>query len=67
MFPKNSPTFFDQKALELNQYLPENKIEKHTSEYFNMASVCRQYTTDQQIISFINMNNDCNVVFLALV
>ena len=39
-FPK---FFYDEKALSLKQYIPTDNIEKNTTEYFYMASVCRQH------------------------
>ena len=40
-FPK---FFYDEKALSLKQYIPENSIEKNSIEYFYMASVCCLHT-----------------------
>ena len=57
--------FYDEKALSLKQHIPTNSIESNTTEYFYMASVCRQQTIDKKIISFIEKNNECNIVFLG--
>lgn len=57
--------FYDEKALSLKQHIPTSNIESNTTEYFYMASVCRQQTMDKKIISFIEKNNECNVVFLG--
>ena len=57
--------FYDEKALSLKQHIPTNSIESNTTEYFYMASVCRQQTMDKKIISFIEKNNECNIVFLG--
>lgn len=63
---ENFPKFFyDEKALSLKQYIPTNLIEKNASEYFHMASVCRQYVIDKKIIKFLEENENCNVVFLG--
>lgn len=63
---ENFPDFFyDEKALSLKQYIPANSIESNTTEYFYMASVCRQHTIDKKIIKFIEDNSECNVVFLG--
>ena len=43
-FPK---FFYDRKALSLRQYIPTDSIRNNTTEYFYMASVCRQQTIDQ--------------------
>jgi putative tetracenomycin polyketide synthesis O-methyltransferase tcmP len=57
--------FYDEKALSLEKYIPKNNIDKHTSEYFYMASVCRQYSIDQKIIKFLEKNPVCNIVYLG--
>ena len=46
-FPK---FFYDEKALSLKQYIPTNSIANNTTEYFYMASVCRQQTIDKKKI-----------------
>ena len=61
-FPK---FFYDEKALSLEKYIPANDIDENTTEYFYMASVCRQYTIDQKIKKFLEKNGLCNVVFLG--
>lgn len=51
---KKFPDFFcDEKALSLEDYIPTNDIKENTTEYFYMASVCRQYTIDKKIIKFL--------------
>jgi len=63
---ENFPNFFyDEKALSLKQYIPENNIQSNTTEYFYMASVCRQCTIDEKIRKFLNENQNSNVVFLG--
>lgn len=63
---ENFPEFFyDEKALSLKQNIPTNLIEKNASEYFHMASVCRQDVIDKKIIKFLEENKNCNVVFLG--
>ncbi|MFT4452539.1 class I SAM-dependent methyltransferase [Parvimonas sp. G1425] len=63
---ENFPEFFyDKKALSLKQYIPTNLIEKNASEYFHMASVCRQDVIDKKIIKFLEENKNCNIVFLG--
>ena len=57
--------FYDEKALSLKQYIPTDNIEKNTTEYFYMASVCRQQTIDRKIRGFLKENNRSNVVFLG--
>ncbi|AME08694.1 MULTISPECIES: class I SAM-dependent methyltransferase [Gemella] len=63
---KKFPEFFyDKKALSLEKYIPANSIKENTTEYFYMASVCRQYIIDQKITRFLEKNDLCNVVFLG--
>ncbi|WP_314795039.1 class I SAM-dependent methyltransferase [Eggerthia catenaformis] len=61
-FPK---FFYDRKALSLRQYIPTNSIRNNTTEYFYMASVCRQQTIDQKIVKFLKENSQSNIVFLG--
>ena len=63
---KKFPEFFyDEKALSLEVYIPTNDIGENTTEYFYMASVCRQYTIDKKIRRFIETKDLSNVVFLG--
>ena len=57
--------FYHEKALSLERYIPQNNIFESTSEYFYMASVCRQYSIDQKIIKFLKENAVCNIVYLG--
>jgi O-methyltransferase involved in polyketide biosynthesis len=57
--------FYDEKALSLKQYVPTDSIDNNTTEYFYMASVCRQQTMDGKIKGFLNKNKRGNVVFLG--
>lgn len=57
--------FYDEKALSLKQYIPTDSIDNNTTEYFYMASVCRQQTIDRKIINFLEKNSESNVVFLG--
>lgn len=59
-----SKFFYDGKALSLEPYIPIDSIDKNSSEFFYMASVCRQRTIDEKIIKFLEENRDGNVVFL---
>ncbi|EJU19218.1 MULTISPECIES: class I SAM-dependent methyltransferase [Mogibacterium] len=61
-FPK---FFYDDKALSLNAHMPAGSIDKNSSEYFYMASVCRQKTIDEKIRKFLSVNSKSNVVFLG--
>lgn len=63
---KKFPEFFyDEKALSLESFIPNNEIKENSTEYFYMASVCRQYTIDKKIREFVETNNLSNVVFLG--
>ncbi len=63
---KKFPEFFyDEKALSLESFIPTNEIKENSTEYFYMASVCRQYTIDKKIREFVETNNLSNVVFLG--
>ncbi len=61
-FPK---FFYDEKVLSLKQHIPTDSIEYNNTEYFHMASVCRQQTIDKKIIKFLEENNQSNVVFFS--
>lgn len=57
--------FYDKKALALKPYMPTDSIDNNTTEYFYMASVCRQQTIDKKITKFLKDNPQGNVVFLG--
>lgn len=57
--------FYDDKALSLKQYISIDGEENGNTEYFNMASVCRQYTIDKKVVEFLNKHDKSNVVFLG--
>ncbi len=62
---KQFPEFFyDEKALELEPYLPDD-AEKGSSEYTNMASVARYYNMDRMVSAFAEAHDTCNVVYLG--
>lgn len=56
--------FYDAKALELEDALPEG-AEKGSSEYTDMASVARYYNMDRKVREFIRTNGACNIVYLG--
>ncbi len=56
--------FYDEKALELEQYLPEG-ADKGSSEYSNMASVARYYNMDKTVTEFAKSHSECNIVYLG--
>ena len=62
---KEFPEYFvDKKALELEQYLPDDAA-KGSSQYTNMASVARYYNMDQMVSAFAGAHERCNVVYLG--
>ena len=62
---KRFPDYFmDKKALELEQYLPEDAA-KGSSEYSNMASVARYYNMDRIVKNFMAGKTQCNVIYLG--
>ncbi len=61
-FPKY---FYDKKALELESALPDNSIEKKSSEYTMIASVARYYNLDEMTKKFIDAYPACNIINLG--
>lgn len=58
--------FYDEKALELADELPEdNSIEKNSNEYSMVASVARYYNLDRMAKKFIAAHPGCNIVNLG--
>ncbi len=57
--------FYDQKAMELEGFLPEDAA-KGTSEYTDMASVSRYYNMDKMVVEFTQSHDRCNVVYLGI-
>ena len=63
---KRFPDFFyDKKALELEEHTLKYITEINTTEFFNMASACRQQTIDKKIKAFLRAHKESNVVFLG--
>ena len=56
--------FFDQKALDLEPFLPEGAA-KGSSQYTNMASVSRYFNMDRMVKAFAGTHGACNVVYLG--
>ncbi len=56
MYLKNSTFFYDEKALSLKSQIPTGSIDNNSTEYFYMASVCRQQTIDMKIKKFLDEN-----------
>jgi O-methyltransferase involved in polyketide biosynthesis len=57
--------FFDEKALSLEKYIPDDTIQKKSSEYSLMASVARYYNLDSMTRAFIKKNGKSNIIYLG--
>ena len=57
--------FYDEKALSLDGYIPDDSIRKKSSEYSFMASVARYYNMDAMVKAFASLHKKCNVVYLG--
>ncbi|MDR1893884.1 MAG: class I SAM-dependent methyltransferase [Spirochaetales bacterium] len=57
--------FFDEKALSLETYIPDDTIQKRSSEYSFMASAARYYNLDGMVRAFIKKNGKSNIVYLG--
>lgn len=57
--------FHDEAALSLEKELPIDSIEKHSSEYVYMASVCRYHVVDRMVSAFLASHQRCNVINLG--
>ncbi|MDR1507517.1 MAG: class I SAM-dependent methyltransferase [Treponema sp.] len=55
--------FFDEKALSLEKYIPDDNIQRKSSEYSFMASVSRYYNLDSMAQAFIKKNGKCNIIY----
>jgi O-methyltransferase involved in polyketide biosynthesis len=57
--------FFDEKALSLEKYIPDDTIQKNSSEYSLMASVARYYNLDSMARAFIKKSGKSAIVCLG--
>ena len=57
--------FYDSKALELESALPDDSIEKSSSEYSIITSVARYYNMDEMTRTFLEAHHVCNIVNLG--
>jgi O-methyltransferase involved in polyketide biosynthesis len=55
--------FYDEKSLAMEKYIPDDTIQKKSSEYAFMASVARYYNMDRMAKSFIAKHQKCNIVY----
>ncbi len=53
---------YDDKALQLENDIPQNNITKVTNEYYYLASASRYYNMDLEIKAFIAKHPVCNIV-----
>ena len=58
--------FYDEKALLLEPYIPNDSIRKKSSEYSFMASVARYNNTDSMTKAFLEKYKCCNVIYLGV-
>ncbi len=62
---KRFPEYFiDNKALEMEAYLPEN-ASKGSFEYSDITSAARYYNMDKMVTAFAKRQNSCNLVYLG--
>ncbi len=61
-FPKY---FYDEKALSLEQNLPQNIITEKSSEYTMLSSASRAVVMDKIVSAFIKKNTQSNVVCIG--
>jgi O-methyltransferase involved in polyketide biosynthesis len=55
--------FFDEKALSLEKHIPDDSIQKKSSEYSFIASVARYYNMDAMVKNFISKQGKCNIIY----
>ncbi len=57
--------FYDEKALSLENLIPQNIITEKSSEYAMMGSASRAVNMDKIVNDFTNENDRCNVVCIG--
>jgi O-methyltransferase involved in polyketide biosynthesis len=57
--------FYDERSLSMEKYIPNDTIQKKSSEYSFMASVARYYNMNRMVKSFISKHGKCNIVYLG--
>jgi O-methyltransferase involved in polyketide biosynthesis len=57
--------FYDEAALSLEKYIPDEAIQKNSSEYSFLASVARCYNLDAITREFIAAHKSCNIINLG--
>lgn len=60
-----SDFFYDSKSLELEQYIPDRRIERQATEYQHFASVCRYHKLDSAVKAFLERHPHGNVICLG--
>ncbi|PIE57586.1 MAG: conjugal transfer protein [Desulfobulbus propionicus] len=53
---------FDEKALELEERIPQGNTNKRDNEYYYLASASRYYNMDLEIKYFILKHQKCNII-----
>jgi O-methyltransferase involved in polyketide biosynthesis len=57
--------FYDESALSLEKYIPDQTILKKSSEYYLLESVARCFNIEEMSSAFIKTNGECNIVSLG--
>jgi O-methyltransferase involved in polyketide biosynthesis len=57
--------FFDERALSLEKYIPDDTIQKNSSEYSFMASAARYHNLDSMTRAFIKEKGKCAIICLG--
>ena len=61
----NFPEYFmDEKALELEKYLPQG-VDKGATQLINITSVARYYNMDKTVTAFAKSYAESNIVYLG--
>ncbi len=53
---------FDEKALELEERIPQDNTNEINNEYYYLASASRYYNMDLEIKTFIKKHQKCNII-----
>ena len=57
--------FYDEAALSLEKYIPDEKIRRRSFDYVYLASVSRCYNMDCMVSNFIKNHGRCNIINLG--
>ncbi len=62
---KHPEYFYDEKAIELEDKLPDNSVIDNSSEYTMMGSASRALVMDKIVKEFVKNNHDANIVSIG--